>query len=100
MKLTQKQFFESLNWHEGQPPLFEEPSNSQIGFHATYFDDKVIAFRDNCNYEYIVGDVNKNFCCEMCKECIDQLYEIKGIPCVRYTDIVAWAEFYKEDSND
>lgn len=103
MKLTKKEFFDSLKWHDGKPPYFEEPSNSQIPFHGTIYDQKVVAIKDDLDNAYIIGTFNNNFCMDMCKGCLDHYdpneHPIVQVPCITKEEIVEWAEFYDGDEN-
>lgn len=92
LNLTEKIFFESLKWHNGKPPYFEEPTNSQVAFHGTIFAEKVVAVKDTDGNMFIVGYFNRNLCMGICQDCNGELE--KSIPCAILNDIVEWAEFY------
>jgi len=102
MKLTKQQFFESLNWHDGLPPFFAEPENSQVPFYGIIYDEKVVAIKDKDGNMYMVGYFNNNLCMGMCDNCQDQEnydenYDDHGfnVQCIDRKEIVSWAEFYE-----
>ena len=102
MKLTKQQFFDSLNWHDGLPPFFVEPANSQIPFYGIIYDEKVVAIKDKDGDTYMVGYFNNNLCMGMCDNCLDQEgydedgNEVPSVKCFDHKDVIAWAEFWKE----
>ena len=70
MQLTPSLFISSLKWHEGPPPFFQEPTNSQSAYNSTIYDPKVVAIKDDLGNFFVVGQLNHNLCANMCPNCL------------------------------
>jgi hypothetical protein len=90
MNITENQFFESLNWHDGSPPQATDEETDGDCFY-TLITKTVVAIKDKEGNFHHVGRYNYNLCESWCDNCNTE----NPTKCMRDNEIVAWAEFYK-----